>query len=359
MARVRIVAAVLALLSSDLYALLVRHDSPAPAAMPAPAPAHVVLPPPAIPAPAPISIPPLPAAHLAPAPAPALAAASGDCDPNGPLCQDVAKLREQQRLSQNIAIEQNVKDTTQLIQTEVARLVQLVRLSVKEHEKIEMTQLEQTVRKGLMDRVKAFTDAVKTRYLQVIGNEANQFAVQQEHEKKLLDAIALDLEQHGYQIAKDAVAREAAAAAGRFEKDPSVHQTLQSLADAGAAWQRSYVATEKSANTGLAAWSQSFAALNATWQNVTDTFTETNRAAIAARGLSEEQRWVGQTVRVAGDVVQTAQTQAQYGGAEENKVRTEVSQTEHIISGNSGSIETLTKMLEDTREKVQQAHLVK
>jgi hypothetical protein len=274
------------------------------------------------------------------------------------LCQDVAKLREQQRLSENLAIERHVNDTTRLIETEVARLVQLVQLSVREHEKFELSMLEQTVRKGLMDRVKAFTDAVKKRQMQVIGNEANQFAAEQENERKILDAISLDLEQHGYQIAKDAVAREAAAAARRFETNPLVHGTLDKLAGAADAWKKSHITTEESAKTGLQAWSKSFASLSATWQNVTDSFKETNRAAMAHRGLGEEERWVSQTVRVSADIVQAAMTQSKYYGAEENSVADELSQTRKVISGNSGAIETLTKMLEDTQSKVQQAQMV-
>jgi hypothetical protein len=274
------------------------------------------------------------------------------------LCQDVAKLREAQRLSENLAIERHVNDTSRLIDTEVARLVQLVHLSVKEQENYEMTVLEQAVRQALMQRVQAFTDAVKSRQMQVVGTEAHQFAVEQEHEKKLLEAIALDLEQHGYQIAKDAVAREAGAAAGRFASDPMVHSSMRQLATAGSAWAKSYHTTENAAKTGLDAWSSSYGLLNATWKNVTGAFQETNRASIAAKGLDEEQLWVAQTVRVSADVVQAGETQAQYSGAEEAKMRQMVTQTEKLINGNSGSIETLTNLLEEAKDKVNQAQMV-
>jgi len=291
---------------------------------------------------------PAPAAvALAPA-APAAAVAEPakmDC---GPTCKDAKKMWKETEETQKMAIELDKKRTAARVKAETDLLVEEVKLRVTTQGANDVKVLAAGIDTYLKGRVQQFSNAVASRHQQVLAGKTFQFAVLKEHQGKLLSALNAEMTAHSYEVAKDEVARESINAGVNFTSNSDVQSALRHVSQAGEEWAQAYHATQGAAEQGFAAWSSSYKALNDPWNNVTGTFEKTNDASKAAKGSAEDASWADQLVRVSVDVTQAAQTQARKDAAHSDLALSMALKVSSAVKGNSGSIVTLSDMLEKT-----------
>lgn len=257
--------------------------------------------------------------------------------------------------TQKMAIELDTKRTAARVKAETDLLVEEVKLRVTTQGSNDVKVLAAGTDTYLHGRVQQFSTAVASRHQQVLAGKAFQFAVLKEHQGKLLSALSADIRDHSYEVAKDVVARESFGAGLNFSSSAATQSALKHVTKAGEEWAQTFHATKTAAELGFAAWSSSYNALNDPWNNVTGTFEKTNDATKAAKGTAEDASWADQLVRVSVDVTQAAQTQARKDAAEADLALSMSSKVSSAVKGNSGSIVTLSDMLEQTELQANQA----
>lgn len=302
-----------------------------------------------------VSTAPAPAAvALAPAAAPAAVAqpAKMNC---GPTCKEAKKMWKQSEETQKVAIELDKKRTEARIKAETDLLVEAVKLRIDTQGANDVKNVKAGVDTYLDARVQQFGTAVAGRHQQVLSGKAFQFAVLKEHQRKLLSALNADMRAHSYEVAKDVVARESSNAGANFSSNADVQSALKHVSQAGEEWAQTYHSTQVAAEKGFAAWSSSYKSLIDPWNNVTGTFEKTNDATKASKGSAEDASWAEQLVRVSVDVTQAAQTQARKDAAHSDLALDMARKVSSAVKGNSGSIVTLTDMLDQTEQQANQA----
>lgn len=261
--------------------------------------------------------------------------------------------------AQQMAIALDKNRTAERIEAETDLLVEEVKRKVMEKGQGDIMALEDTVHNYMDDRVGQFNQAVANRHQQVIAGKAVQFEALKEHQGKLMEGVMADVVNHGYEVAKTAVAAQAQAVGNKFNNNPKVLNALASVKKANEKWVDTYKTTETAAKAGFDAWSGAYNELEGPWNNVTGTFERANFAAKAARGLGPDTRWAGEVVRISGDVVQAAQTESRKQAAEADLSLSMAEKAHAVVSGNSGSIVTLTDLLDQAESQANQAALAR
>lgn len=257
--------------------------------------------------------------------------------------------------TQKLAIDIDKNRTAARIKAEADLLVEDVKLKVHTQAVTDTKMLEDRVRLYLDQRVQQFSNAIAARHGQVLSSKAQQFEILKAHQGKLMETLMADIVDHGFEVAKTSVDREARTSAEMFNSNPKVQNALQEVRKAGDEWIKTYHTSEDSAKIGFAAWSSAYNGLNDPWNNVTATFEKANDAAKAARGLGPDTRWSTELVRVAGDVTQAGQTESKRGASEVGLALSMANKAAGVVKGNSGSIVTLTDMLDEAEAQANQA----
>jgi len=245
------------------------------------------------------------------------------------------------------------------INAETDLLVEDVKLKVHAQAVQDSKMLENNVKNYLMSRTQAFSNAVAARHGQVLATKAQHFEVLKAHQGKLMQSLMSDIVDHGYEVAKISVARESAKAGDNLKNNKKIQGALDEVAKAGDEWAKTFHTSEDAAKIGFDAWSNAYKNLEDPWSNVTGTFEKANRAAKAARGLGPDTRWANELVRVSGDVTQAAQTEGKQGAAQAGLSLSMANKAKGVVAGNSGSIVTLTDMLDQAEVATNQASLAR
>jgi len=319
----------------------------------------------------PVSVPrALLAAGRAPAPAPALAVAASPmmapaASPMAALpdckgtCEQAKKMWKEAEETQRVAIEIQKNQTASRIKAEADLLVEDVKLKVHSQAEADVKGFGDRVKFYLDGRVQAFNNAVAARHGQVLQAKGQQFEAVKIHQGQVMEGLMSDVVQHGFEVARNQVAIEAGRAGANFNGNKEVQHALAEVRNAGDAWAATYHTSEDAARLGFASWSGSYNGLAGPWSNITATFNKANDAAVAARGLGPDTRWANEIVRVSGDVTQAGQTESQKSAAHGRLAMDMANKVHNVVAGNSGSIGTLTEMLDRAESAANQAAMAR
>jgi len=261
--------------------------------------------------------------------------------------------------AQETAITLDKNRTAARINAEVDLLVEDVKLKIQTQGLNDLRLLEGHTGAYLDSRVQAFSSAVASRHQQVLANKASKFVTVKQHQGKLMEGLMKDIVNHGYAVARNAVAGEAMAVSAKFRNNPKIATAMNSVTSAGNKWAQMYHNIDGSSRQAFAAWTSAYNSLNGPWNNETDTFEKANWAAKAARGLGPDTRWVNELVRVSGDVAQASMTEARKEAANADMGLNMADKAEKMVKGNSGNIVTLKEMLREAEHQANQAGLAR
>lgn len=265
----------------------------------------------------------------------------------------------QAKEAQDLAIALQANQTADRINAETDLIVQDVKMKVHTDGEMSVNNMKEQVDTYLNGRVQAFSDAVGSRHSQVVAGKAKQFTALKEHQGKLMEAMMKDVVNHGYEVAKSAVASEAAAAGAQFNNNVKVQGALKHVQLAGDSWDKAFQTSQQAALQGYGAWNSAYHGLQGPWNNVMGSFSEANEASLAARGLGPDTRWAHQMVRVSAEAVQASNTEIKMAAGHVDLARSMADQITAKVAGNSGSIKTLTQMLDNTENVANQAALAR
>lgn len=254
--------------------------------------------------------------------------------------------------AQKLAIELDKKRTTSRINAETDLLVEEVKAKVGG---TDVKDMKLTLGTYLKSRTKQFSKAVASRHEQVVADEAKKFVALKTHQGKLMDGLMKEIAGHGYEVAKKTVAVESKAAGKDFNSDEKVQGALKEVSKAGDEWAKTFHTSQGAAEQGFASWSSAYNSLEGPWNNVTGTFKRTNKAFMAARGTGPDVRWATELVRVSGDLIQSSRVQASKDAPEAVLALNMAKKAAAVVKGNSGSIVTLAKMLDQAEAQANQA----
>lgn len=302
-------------------------------------------------APAAPSAPPVVAAPAAAQPA-AAAAVSGDCKG---ICDEAKKMWKDAQEARDVAIALEANRTAGRINAETDLLVEEVKMKVQSQGMSGVKLMQGQVDSYMHGRVQAFTGASASRQAQVVEQKKTQFKALKRHQGDLMEQLLMDMVAHSYDAAKSAVASEAMLVSSNFSNNAHVKGAQQEVNKAGDAWAKTYRISEESTKQSFGAWSGAYHALAGPWSNVSGSFSTANEAEKAARGLGPDTTWDAELVRISGDATQAAMTESKAAAAHTNLAQSMASRADALVRGNSGSIKTLTTMIDTAEAQSNQA----
>lgn len=261
--------------------------------------------------------------------------------------------------AQDLAIAIQANQTAQRINAETDLLVEEVKLKVRTQGLSSLRLMTQNVDSYKQGRVTAFQNAASSRHQQVVATKATQFEALKQHQGKLMGAMSADIVDHGYEVAKNAVAREAGMAGAKFNGNVKIMGALKQVNLAGNAWAKTYHTSDQAAQQSYDGWSTAYNSLTGPWSNVTGAFSLANSAAKAASGLGPDTRWANEMARVSGEVTQAGNAEIHKAAAHADLALSMARKSEKMVKGNSGSIVTLKRMLTQAETMANQAAMAR